>query len=136
MGLAERRALAEFQNTQLPGLQARIDGAAGFPVALEVCWEQLAPEGEAHLYAESWVAVFFEPLIAALESITRDQLGREALAARLKSVVVQNSKGHYYADGWAGFEAGVLTLDHEPLTNAGDGPARTKALIAVLESRL
>jgi hypothetical protein len=136
MGLAERRALADFQETHLPALQERIDRAAGFPVALEIHWETLAPEGESRLYAESWPVVYFEPLIGALESVTRDQLGRQAVQAAVKSVVIQNAKGNYYADHWASFENGVLTLDHEPLTNIGDGQDRTKALIAVLESRL
>ena len=136
MGLAERRALLEFQNDQLPALQARIEQAAGCPVTLEVDWDSIAPEGESLLYGESWPAVYFEPLIAALQAITSDELGRTAVQATLKTVVIRNLKANYYADGWAALEQGVLTLDHEPLTNIADVAARTEALIGVLERAL
>ena len=52
MGLAERRALQVFQTKTLPGLQSRIDLAAGMPVALDIRWDSLAKDGEARLYAE------------------------------------------------------------------------------------
>ena len=51
----------------------------------------------------------FEPLITALTSIAREEMGREALRAGLRSVVIENTSGKYYPDEWAKFEAGVLT---------------------------
>jgi hypothetical protein len=64
MGLAERRVIHEFETKELPALQSRVDEAAGYSVPVEVNWDKLAPEGESHLYDESWRAVYFEPLIA------------------------------------------------------------------------
>ena len=84
MGLAERRAAHEFETNTLPALQSRIDEAAGFPVPLDIHWDTLTPAGQAHLYAESWTAIYFEPLIGALQSITRDALGKDALSKGLK----------------------------------------------------
>lgn len=136
MGLNERRVTHDFQTNELPGLQTRVDEAAGFNVPIEVNWDKLTPEGESRLYSESWKAVYFEPLIAALKSVAKDEMGREALKGGLKRVVVDNTTGNYYPDHWAKLEAGTLTLDHEPLTNAGDVAARTAGLVSVIEGGL
>ena len=136
MGLAERRAALEFETNALPALKARIDKTAGFAIPMDIRWDTISPVGESRLYAESWPAVYFEPLAIALESIARDAMGKEALQTGLKSVVIQNTRGVYYADTWATFEGGALTLDHEPLTNAGDLQARADGLIKVLEAGL
>jgi len=136
MGLNERRTTHDFQTNELPGLQAKVDEAAGFNVPIEVHWDQLTPEGESHLYSASWKAVYFEPLIAALKSVARDDMGREALKAGLKRVVIVNATGNYYPDNWAKLEAGTLTLDHEPLVNAGDVEPRSARLVSVIENGL
>jgi len=136
MGLAERRVIHEFQTKELPVLQSRVDEAAGFSVPVEADWEKLAPEGESHLYVESWKAIYFEPLIAALQAIAVDQMSRDALKAGLHKVIISNTTGYYYPDRWASFEGGTLTLDHDPLTNAADVKPRAARLIAVLESGL
>jgi hypothetical protein len=136
MGLAERRVIHEFQTNELPALQSRVDEAAGKSVPVEADWEKLAPEGESRLYVESWKAIYFEPLIAALNAIAVDEMGREALKKGLNSVVIVNTNGNYYPDHWAKFEGGTLTLDHDPLTNAGDIQPRTARLVSVLESQL
>src|SRR5579862_7514735 len=136
MGLEERRATAEFETNALPGFKSRIEEAIGFAPPIEVHRESISPAGESHLYHECWAQVYFEPLIGALKSVARDAIGKEALQAGLKKVVVQNTKGTHYADGWATMDGGTLTLDHEPLTNAQDVAPRTEALIRILEASL
>jgi hypothetical protein len=136
MGLAERRVIHDFQTNELPSLQSRVDEAAGYSVPVEAQWDKLAPEGESHLYVESWKAVYFEPLIAALKKIAVDDMSREAVKTGLHKVIISNATGNYYPDRWARFEGGTLTLDHEPLTNAGDVQSRAAALVSVLESGL
>jgi len=136
MGLNERRTTHDFQTNELPGLQAQVDEAAGFKVPIEVHWDNLTPEGEAHLYSESWKAVYFKPLIAALKSVAKDDMGREALKTGLHRVVIDNASGNYYPDKWAKLEAGTLTLDHEPITNVGEVEPRTARLVSVIESSL
>ena len=42
MGLAERRAAKEFEDTQFPALKDEIMKLAGGPIALEINWNQLA----------------------------------------------------------------------------------------------
>ena len=70
MGLAERRAVIEFETSHLPALKTRIDEAAGFAVPTEIHWDTLCPAGESRLYFESWTAIYFEPLIAALKNVS------------------------------------------------------------------
>jgi hypothetical protein len=98
MGLAERRAIKDFQTNELPALQTQMNEAAGFELPVEANWEKLAAEGESHLYAQSWRAVHFEPVIAALKSIGQDEIGREALKKGVKQVIVSNTSGNVYAD--------------------------------------
>jgi len=136
MNLAERRVVSEFQEGPFPGLKARIEEAAGFAVPLDVHWDTLAVPGESRLYAESWPLVYFEPLIDGLKSICRDAAGREALKSSVKQIVVQNVKGCVYGDCWASFDKGVLTLDHDPITNINDSSQRAAGLVAVLEASL
>jgi hypothetical protein len=136
VGLAERRAAKEFQTDELPKLQTQLDEAAGFSVPLEIHWDTLSADGESRLYKESWTVVYFEPLIAALKDVTRDDMGREALKEGLRRIVIQNNDGNGNSDYWARFEGNTLTLDHHPTENAGDTQGRTTRLIQVLESGL
>jgi hypothetical protein len=136
MGLAERRIIQNFQTNELPDLQKRVDEAAGHNVPVEVHWDKLAPEGESHLYVASWKSVYFEPLIDALKAVGKDDLGREALKTGLHKVVIENTRGYYYPDEWAKLEGGTLTLDHDPISNAGDVEARTTRLVTVIENGL
>lgn len=136
MGLAERRAAKSFETNQLPALQKEIDQAAGFSVPLEINWEQLSPEGQAHLYEESWTKVYFRPLVEAFKAICVDDMGKEALKGALKKVVINSSQGVYSGEQIATFEGGVLTLDHEPTTNIDEVAARAKGIQATLEKSL
>jgi len=136
MGLAERRAIQEFERNRLPELKKEIDQAATVEVALDVQWNTLAIEDQAPLYDECWTKIYFTPLIAAFASICRDDMGREALSSTLKQIIIQNTGGIYYGDRWATFEDGILILDHEPTTNAESIEERTQGLIKVLEKAL
>ncbi|WP_424949367.1 hypothetical protein [Deinococcus sp.] len=138
MGLAERRAVKHFQDELLPELQRRINEAAGFEVPTEIDWDSLsngslAPE----YYAETWRQIYFEPLIAGLRDIARDELGQETLRQHLKRIVIQNSDQSYSGSSWSSFDGGTgtLRLDHQ-LANVGDVAARTEGLIDTLEKSL
>lgn len=136
MGLAERRATKDFQDRVLPGLEAELHAAAGFTVALEVAWTELAVEDYAPSYEEFWTKVYFTPTLDALRSITRDDLGREALAAGLTKIVFRNSAGHYSPEAAASFADKVLTVDHSPASNVDDIASRTAYLTRLLEKGL
>ncbi len=136
MNLAERRVAAEFESKVYPALKTRVEEAAGFAAPIEVKWDTLAAPGESHLWAQAWPQVYFEPLIEGLQNVCSDDMGRQAIREKLQKIVVQNVKGCIYGDCWASFQDGVLTLDHDPVTNISDGAQRKAGLIAVLESAL
>ena len=135
MGLAERRASKEFQDKHFPELQNEIHKAAGFPVPIEVSWEQLAVEGRMDYYKEAWTEVFFKPVIEALRQIGRDDMGKEALKSGLKKIELRNISGCSSPGSAISFENGQIVIDHD-LVNVGDTKDRTKHLIELVEKGL
>jgi|SRR5579872_197035 len=131
MGLSERRAAKEFQERQFPDLQAKLHAAAGTAVALTVEWDALQTDDEAHLYEEAWREVYFTPLIGALAAITIDDLGRDAVRAKLRQIAIRNSGTRVIA-----FLGGMLMLDLPPTTNIGDVKQRQAEIQRVLEQGL
>ncbi|MBK8014294.1 MAG: hypothetical protein IPK13_23465 [Deltaproteobacteria bacterium] len=136
MGLKERRAIAELQNTKYPELEKAIQEAAKMPIEIQVDWESLAIEGSSHLYAECIPEIYFKPLVEALKSITADDMGAEALKGSLKKIVIQNKSEISSATKVATYSGGVLTLDHKPTTNVGQVQDREKAIRTILENAL
>ncbi len=136
MGLAERRAAKEFEDTQFPALKDEILKLAGFPIALEINWNQLAVEGYGHMYKEAWPEIYFKPVIEALRQIGRDAMGKEALKASLKKIEFRNSTGSYSPHSSITFQNGAIVIDHEPVSNVGDTKDRTKHLIEIVEKAL
>ena len=135
MGLAERRATKEFQDKSFPELKNEIHKLAGFPVPLDVLWEQLAVEGQTDHYKEAWTEIFFKPVINGLRQIGRDDMGKEALKSGLKKIEFRNSAGAYSPSRAITFQDGQLVIDHE-LSNVGDTEDRTKYLIEIVEKGL
>ncbi len=135
MGLAERRASKEFQDKHFPELRNEIQKLAGFPVPVEVVWDQLAVEGQTESYKEAWTEIFFKPVIEALRQIGRDDMGKEALQSGLKKIEFRNSAGAYSPASAITFQDGQLVIDHE-LSNIGDTKDRTKYVIEIVEKGL
>lgn len=134
MGIAERKAASQFEESVYPKLKKEIDAAAHFEVPVEVDWATLAIDASEHLYEEAWTKVYFTPLIGALKAIAVDELGREVLRGALKRVVLQNVSGAYSGSSMVRFQDGVLTLDHAPTTNVDDIGDRQEAIRKALEA--
>jgi hypothetical protein len=136
MGIAERRATKDFQDRALPGLTEQIHKFAGFPVELEIQWDQLAKEGVSERYLENWKKVYFTPVIDALKSVGCDDMGREALKGGLKKISFANTSNKYSADAAISFEAGELAIDHDPDCNIDYVADRTDVVKKILEKNL
>ncbi len=134
MGLAECRIANEFQENHLPALQRRVDIAAGVALPLEVNWDQLTANEYSHAWLAEWPQLYFEPLIAALEQITVDEMGRDAVKQGLHRVVVEDRDDNYSEDRWATLSGGVLTLNYR--FTSSNAEARTKWLVRALEKAL
>lgn len=137
LGLGERRGIAAFEERVLPGLRAQINEAAGFEVPIAIEWErvvsdEVAGKGEHFTEPEFFTAIYFLPLIEALKSVGRDRMGREALRAGLKRVVVTN--GGYHSG--PSFQEGTLTIDYRPNYSPADVAGRTRQIVEVLEKGL
>ena len=135
MGLAERRAAKEFQDKSFLELKNEIHKVAGFPVPIEVNWEQLSEEGQSHLYKEAWTEIYFKPVIEAFRLIARDDLGKEALKAGVKKVEFRNSSGAYSPHSAITFTNGAIVIDHA-LSNVGDTKDRATYLVEIVEKAL
>lgn len=136
MGIAERRATKDFQDRTLPGLRDQIHKFAGFPVELDINWEQLAKEGVSERYLENWKKVYFTPVIDALKSVGCDDMGRDALKGGLKKISFANTSNKYNADSAVTFEAGELCVDHDPDCNVDYVTDRSDAIKKILEKSL
>ena len=136
MALVERRAAEEFKERLYPALLKKIHAAAGYPVPVEVKWETLALDKEADKYNTHWPDMYFEPLVAGLGRINKDDMGRAAIKEGIKKIVIQNEANNKNPDRWAVLKDGVLTLDHLPTTNVQDRVLRGDKLGTMLEQKL
>ena len=141
VGLAERRAIAAYKQDKWPPIEAAIRKAAGFEVPVDVEWDQLTIPGDAGHYAddEYYGKTIFQPLVVALNSITADQMGRDALKAKLQRIHVRfddkTAPASNYPNGLT-FTGGVLDINWRPYSNTADVADRTKALTQLLEKNL
>jgi hypothetical protein len=143
LGLAERRALKEYQDTQFPEIKKGIETAAGFAVALDIKWDQIAKVGQSDVYKEDiyWGTTIFNPLTQALASIASDKMGKDALKSKLKKVVVIHDEKTAPASNFPNgltFKDGVLTINWTPYSNTDDTfvVERVKAIKDLIESKL
>ncbi len=143
LGLAERRALKEYQDTQFTEIKKGIETAAGFAVPMDIKWEQIAKVGQSDSYKDNtyFGTTIFEPLKLAFQSIAADKMGKDALKSKLKKVVVMHDEktapASNYANGLT-FETGILTVNWTPYSNVDEYNMadRVKALKELIESKL
>lgn len=141
LGLAERRAIKNYQDAVYPGIKQQIDAAAGMPVPVEVAWDKIAIPGKAADFAEPgfWTDIYFTPLVNALKSITADDMGKQALAAKLKKIVITHDSATAPAsnyDNGVAFKDGTFTINFHPYSNASDVKQRSDAMQKALEKAL
>jgi hypothetical protein len=131
MGLAERRAAKAFEDHKFPAYKQEIDAIVGFDIPVEVNWEAIAIDDYTELYDTSFPKVYFKPLIEALKGVCIDDLGRDAVKAGLKKIVITNENS-----SWPTFQSGVLTLLYPSCSNVDDWADRKKTIQTTLEKGL
>jgi hypothetical protein len=140
-GLAERRAVAAYEKDQYPALQKKIQDAAGFPVPITVDWLSLALPGETEYYTheEFFLKTIFEPLELAMKDVAQDEMGKEALKAKLKAITIHYADAGISASDYkqrVKFEDGMLDINFRPFTNGADVKERADAIIEALNAKL
>lgn len=137
MGLAEKRAAAEFESQIYPQQKKLIDESAGFEVPMEVRWDtMMRQEKYVAAWKEQWPKLYFAPIVSVFKLICVDQMGKDALKTTLKKIVIQDTKTSHSSQ-WAAFDkvTGTLTLDHQ-FTNVSDLKSRTDTMRKVLEAAM
>ncbi|WP_224367716.1 hypothetical protein [Hyalangium versicolor] len=136
MGLAERRVAAAYQKDKFPGWKEKINAVAGYELAFEANIDELVKEGFLDSYPNTIDYNFFMPLENALKSICADDLGRDALKAKIKGIKITSSRS------WCSLEVKIegdrLHLDADPSYQRDDSAIGdyTKRITSVLESAL
>ncbi|WP_455183948.1 hypothetical protein [Azospirillum palustre] len=140
-GLAERRAIAAYSKDVWPPLEKSIQDAAGFAVPVSLDLKSLALPGYADSYGNDDYLrkPIIDPLIKALSAIGSDEMGRQALKDKLKSITISydeaTAPASNYRDGVT-FADGALKLNWKPFANVDDLDPRVKAITDVLEKNL
>jgi hypothetical protein len=146
LGLAERRALKEYQDKSFVAHEAALKAATSADVTILIDWDKLAVQGQADSYntPEYWDETIFLPLTDALKQIGRDEMGSSALKAKIKKIHVtfdpDTAPASNYANG-VKFENGIITINFQPGVNSGDAESsqykeRVKAIVGALEPGL
>lgn len=136
MGLVEKRLAITMENDSFPAWQKLVADAAGVPVAIEVKWGELVKEKFATAYPRTVELNFFAPLAAALGAICADDLGKAAVAEKVKRIHVGSTRNWSSLKAW--FDKDTLFLDADPSYARTEGDTRdyAKRIQTALEAAL
>jgi hypothetical protein len=141
LNLTDRRAVTAYEQGTYAKFLKDIQAAAGFAVPVEVKWESIALPEQSANYSDDdfWTRVFFIPLQKALAATAADDMGKQALKAKLQKIVIYfdqaTAPSKNYAEGVT-FKDGVLSINFAPYTNPDDIEDRVKGIQKVLEAGL
>ena len=117
MGLAENRAIKSFEDNNLEYIRDELKSICGFDVAVEIHWESF----DSIDAIQTVYSTCFQRTQNALRGVCYDELGKQALEAKLTKIVVDNvseegAKRIALGDGaltlaadWAGSSVGYFT---------------------------
>lgn len=136
MNLAQRRISQAYQQEKFPAWKNKIDAAVGFDLPLEVKWDTMVSDSydQQDDYFAWYDKVYFSPLLNALQQVCQDAMGKEAVKAGLKKVVIDGSEGTFPEK--SAFEGGVFSVAHVFHTNVDDVNDRTVGWRKLLEAGL
>jgi hypothetical protein len=119
MGLAEKRAVKDFQDQKFPILLKEIEAFVSCPVDID--WESIGKaEGmDAPYRGEAFEKVYFQSIIEGFKKIGSDDMGKEAIKTCIKKIELSN-KSDNFGTSAISLEGGVLKIDHQPFTNVDD----------------
>lgn len=124
LGLADRRALKEFQDNYYPGWLKEFHAAAGTKIAVDVNWESLFFQVPEDMDRESltnlWKNNFFEPLTVAFKALTTDEMGKKAVKDGIKKITINGAEAN--SASHSKLENGTFAVKFSP-TNGANYPA-------------
>ncbi len=136
MGLKERRAVKAFQEEIFPKVKEQINKEAGFDLQMNILWDTMVEDKFAHLYNQTYLKVYFTPLVEAIKAIAIDDFGKKLLNNGLKQVVIKNEGNNHNPEKGYSFENGLLTINFDPVVNSDYVDLKVSYLTALLERKL
>jgi hypothetical protein len=136
MGLAEKRVAAAYEKDKFPGWKQKLNAVAGYELSFEANFAELVKEGFLDSYPNTIDYNFFTPLENALKSICADDLGKEALKAKIKGIRITSNRN------WSSLEVKIegdrVHLDADPSYNRDESCIEdyTQRITSTLESAL
>ncbi len=135
MGLPEKRALEAFKTAEFTALQTSINAITGGKVEWDIHWDTLMQDGMVEYFKDAATKIYFTPLLAALQAVCIDDMGKKAVAGALKKIVIKSDSGSYHGGNYT-FENGVLDLTHDSNSNIDAVDERKTYIQTLLESKL
>ncbi|MCY1036512.1 hypothetical protein OV207_34065 [Corallococcus sp. BB11-1] len=134
MGLAERRASAQYQQNVFPVWQKKFNDLLGYPLEIEVDWPTMGEDGLAHLFEWGMNVIYFEPLMLALQAIAVDDFSKQALRDGFKKYYVSGVEPENRV--FFSFSDKTLFYQLKFGGNENDLPDRRDRLVQLLEKNL
>lgn len=116
MGLPARRTIEKFKSKDLVEISQKIEKMIGKPIAIEVEWNQFEVQidnwsGDTYSDLQRFFEwIYMKPLIAAIENVAVDEMGKQALQQGLDKIIILSS-GNVYNGDKNTFENKILTID-------------------------
>lgn len=136
MGLAEKRVLQEFKDKNFINFQQQLQQVLGFEVPVEVLWDSMLAgiDGRGNEVHEWMEQIYFIPTLTVLKSIAADQMGKDAIKAKLTKILIDGTEGSNPSRST--FNDGVFHIQHQPCTNVDNTEDRISVWTELLEKSL
>lgn len=112
MGLAEKRAVAAYQNEKYSPWVEQINKVVGKTLEFDVNWESLHYDGYHAEYNQMFDFNYFAPLKMALENICRDDMGKSAFHAKIQKIKITGNTG--WSSLAVNLDGNCLSLTSDP----------------------
>ncbi len=138
LNLNQRRIQEAFKTSFYNGWEAEVKVIVGDSVAIEVAWDtfyNFTDEDSAQTVSEFWAGLYFAPLKTALAGVCADAMGKDALTAKLKKIVITGENESWDSDA-ATFTDGVFTINQMPFSASENESTRADTWKGILEAGL
>jgi hypothetical protein len=105
MGLTEKRIIKRLKEEVLPQREAELLEISGAPVRYEIEWDRFLDKAPALEGLEAWA---FGVIADAFRLICRDEIGKEAVAEKIKTIQVVEWNSSWPTGGIDG--AGTMSM--------------------------
>ena len=108
--LTKKRVLVECAKKNFVEAQKKVNEMCGYTVPIEVDWKSLAVYDDSYTKVTRVQNYGFNPILEGIAALTKDDMGKKALAAKLKKIVIAGKdpkkSGNMKEDLW--FKDGTL----------------------------